>query len=280
MSRWLLALGLAACNQVYGIDSTSIANDNPRTVLFDNSASPVDLVDMAVPLFLDDTRLDYSHVTDPMTDLRFHDPDTDTELPFEVEQWNPLGESVVWVRVPTIDAGSKSDRILMYFGADAEGRADASEVWTEYELVAHGNAGQFQSAPRPVAATPTAVTSAPGAVGSAYQFGLGEHQIEYASSRDLLSGTAFTAEMWLYADYANSAALNGEPGIIDLRMPLTGGRLFDIPEVAEFVVMQIDVHFAGDISYSPTFVPLRKWVGRSTVASCGSTGTVRCHKST
>jgi len=51
--------------------------------VFDNRASTRDLVDFPVVVRLDPTRIDSDQVIDPGTDLRFHDPTTDTDLPFD-----------------------------------------------------------------------------------------------------------------------------------------------------------------------------------------------------
>ena len=52
-------------------------------------------------------------------------------LPYEIEQWNPGGTSVVWVLVPQIDAGSTTDFIWMYFGNPAapDGQ-NAPGIWS------------------------------------------------------------------------------------------------------------------------------------------------------
>ena len=58
-------------------------------------------------------------------------------LPFEIETWNPSGESLVWVKVPTY---SENTRINVYYG-DKQGRRnganDPSQVWSAYAGVWH-----------------------------------------------------------------------------------------------------------------------------------------------
>lgn len=51
-------------------------------------------------------------------DLRFHDADRN-ELRYEVENWDPAGESLVWVRVPRLSAGTR--------------------IWAGWGLAAHAN---------------------------------------------------------------------------------------------------------------------------------------------
>ncbi|MCH8475935.1 MAG: DUF2341 domain-containing protein, partial [Opitutales bacterium] len=44
-------------------------------------------------------------------DLRFFTADGETELPYEVEIWNPQGESIVWVRVPEVSGSETTVRM-------------------------------------------------------------------------------------------------------------------------------------------------------------------------
>ena len=58
-------------------------------------------------------------------DLRFAD-ENGTLLPCEVEDWNPEGESFIWVKVPTLTAGT---RITGYYGWNFAPAVDSTEVW-------------------------------------------------------------------------------------------------------------------------------------------------------
>ena len=60
-----------------------------------------------------------------------------TPLPFEVEAWNPSGESVVWVRVPVLTAAT--ELTIAWQGLDATGDLSAGgTVWgDEYMRVYH-----------------------------------------------------------------------------------------------------------------------------------------------
>ena len=68
----------------------------------------------------------YADVTNG--DLRFADA-SGNSLPFEIETWNPSGESHIWVSVPSLSG--KTTKITMYYGATS-GKlpaVDASGVW-------------------------------------------------------------------------------------------------------------------------------------------------------
>jgi len=259
-----------ACNATWGIESTTLVNENPRTLVFDNSASRVDLVEFPVLVILDGQRIDYTEVRDPATDLRFHAPIEDIDLPFEIDQWNPAGESYVWVRVPRIAAGSKSDSILMYFGADAGGVEKRSEVWNDYDLVLHGKPQGTRdaftsSAPPPMIGDVSAVTTIPGRVGSSFVFtGDGtDHSIEFGGS--LLDGwPTYTLEMWIYLDYTSSAGFGNpgpEPQFFDkpgdaLRL----GRIFGVDGIDFLFQAQLDTDYVGTgAQYVSTFVRVQRW---------------------
>ena len=76
----------------------------------------------------------YADVANDGKDFLFSDGDGN-RLPFEIESWNPAGESLVWVRVPVFADGTV---IHMDYGAsDADGTADAADVWRRYVGVWH-----------------------------------------------------------------------------------------------------------------------------------------------
>lgn len=94
------------------------------------------LTDFPVLVALNAARIEYDITADGGADLRFYDR-SENPIPFEIESWDPSGESVVWVRIPEIDAND--DHFFMDYGnlaaADAQ---DAQAVWAGvYEAVWH-----------------------------------------------------------------------------------------------------------------------------------------------
>jgi hypothetical protein len=111
---------------------------NYRTKLsFDNLSSKENLLNFSVPVRLDSSKIDYA-VTGP-TDLIFYDEDQLTRLPYEVEKWDAQGESIVWVKVPQINANSSTDHIWLYYGGSSKVvNNNAKQVWDpSYLLVYH-----------------------------------------------------------------------------------------------------------------------------------------------
>ncbi|OAB34918.1 hypothetical protein PMSD_14305 [Paenibacillus macquariensis subsp. defensor] len=113
------------------------SNRNYRMKLsFDNIASNENLLNFSVPVRLDTSKIDYA-VTGP-TDLQFFDEDQRTVLPYEVEKWDAQGESIVWVKVPQIDAKSSTDHMWLYYGGSSRAVNNAKQVWDpSYLLVYH-----------------------------------------------------------------------------------------------------------------------------------------------
>lgn len=107
---------------------------------FDNASRSENLVDFPILVTLDTNRFDYSLAQANGADLRFVDANG-TVLSYEIENWNPNGESHIWVKVPQIDANSNSDSIWLYYGNSAAPSAqNAADVWSNgYVGVWHMN---------------------------------------------------------------------------------------------------------------------------------------------
>ena len=57
-------------------------------------------------------------------------------LPSEIDTWDPAGESLVWVRLPSVARGTV---FTMYFKGSSAAANDPREVWTDYTGVWHLN---------------------------------------------------------------------------------------------------------------------------------------------
>ena len=69
------------------------------------------------------------------TDLRFEDANGNA-LAYDIDTWNTAGESLVWIKVPTLQ---KDDVITAKFGSVAPDANDSTNVWSNYVFVWHGN---------------------------------------------------------------------------------------------------------------------------------------------
>lgn len=265
--EWLLCLvTLAGCNQAFDIAPTTLA-DSVVALVFDNSASKIDLVDFPVLVTLDPTRVRYEDVLDPTTQLRFYDPDTEQDLAFDIERWAPGGQSLIWVKVPQIDAGSTTDLITMYTGDDAGGQEKPRDVWSAYAFVYHGTrselastVGTFPGALTAESADSGTVTFTDGILGETPVFSDDvESAIVFENTSSLLNGwDRFSFEMWLYPDYAPSVDLAGrEPSYFTMEAAVHGGRVrTSSAGIDTLITPQIDISFELDTSF--LHPPLRR----------------------
>ncbi len=85
------------------------------------------LEDVPALVLLGGSRIDYEHLQADGEDLRFVTLEGVT-VPFEIEQWDPLGISSVWISVPQLGAGA--DDVWIYYGNPvARDAQDAARVW-------------------------------------------------------------------------------------------------------------------------------------------------------
>lgn len=69
------------------------------------------------------------------SDIRFETADG-TGLAYEVDTWDETGESLVWVKVPSL---AKGNVLTMRYGSAAPDANDPTNVWSNYVGVWHGN---------------------------------------------------------------------------------------------------------------------------------------------
>lgn len=239
--------------------------DRSRKLVFDNSASTIDLVDFPVLVALDATTIDYARIADPAKDLRFEyatagqTASVGDNVPFEIEKWDPSGESILWIRVPEIRAGTTDTAVLMHYGPNAAGLADAAATWAGWELVHHMTSG-LTSSMGAYNGTGVNVAFDAGQTGDALQLAGGTNRgVTFANGGALFDGwTNFTLSFWLYADYTSAAGLGGgERWVMDKGTSLTAGRLYASGSDIRF---QVDLHFENDdINARILSVPPKTW---------------------
>lgn len=107
------------------------------------------------------------------TDLLFTD-ENDASLPFEVDTFDPAGETLVWVKVPSL---SSATELTAYFGGAANEDNVPAAVWTNYAGVWHMNEASGTVADAtgngfgasPAKSSSVSIARAAGAVGTARQ---------------------------------------------------------------------------------------------------------------
>ena len=179
---------------------------------FNASTISENLTDFPVTAFFDASNLDFSLVAAGGIDIRIIDKDGVTEIPYERELWDDVGEeAVIHFKVPQVDASSNyTDYAYIYFGnATAPDGEDRTNVWNSgYVAVWHmndlttssirdstvnGNTGTKQADNLPVEAA--------GLVGKAQQFVAADTDLITGNHTASLQSTAnLTLETLVYAD--------------------------------------------------------------------------------
>lgn len=200
---------------VAGVPSADAGGDDASSDLLDGGAGAFgfrqqltidnaargELVDFPLLVALDATRIDYGALRPDGADLEFRDAGG-ALLPHEVERWDPDGRSIVWVRVPLIDARSADGSIWMYYGdPSARVAGDPAAVWSSYEAVYHleGEEDQLADATaRGYDGTSIGAPSEAGLIGLGRRFdGVGQY-IDLGTERDFArAAPAITAEAWI-----------------------------------------------------------------------------------
>ena len=137
MTRWrvLLMLVLTVLGMGWGADALAWWNGDwafRKEITFDLTPTGADIpgapTDVPVLIRLSLGNFQYFGDTKPDgSDLRFIAADDKTPLKFHIERFDPQAQiAFVWVRVPHLTGGAKTDKILLYYGnKNAPSAADA-----------------------------------------------------------------------------------------------------------------------------------------------------------
>lgn len=209
-----------------------------RRLTFDNRSQPETLSDFAVLLRLDSSRIDYSANQDWGEDLRFVDADGTTVLAHEIEHWHAWGETLIWVKVPAIDASSNSDSIWMYYGngAAADGQQPAA-VWTSDFAAVYHLDNLDDSTGNAYHGTDDGTTQDVGSIGWGRWFDGSGSNIHLPDDTPYLDGvSSWTISIWIRPDRFLASRYPLALSVFDSAPPTTSSRasfqIFDDGEVA------------------------------------------------
>jgi len=110
-----------------------------QKLLIDNSVSMEDLYNFTLMVRLNNTNFNYSLALTQGADIRFIDDDGTTLLKHHFEFWNESSESILWVKIPKIDANSSIDHIWIYYNNSlvADAQDEEGTFDNEYVMVQH-----------------------------------------------------------------------------------------------------------------------------------------------
>jgi biopolymer transport protein ExbB len=175
MSRFrrLLTLGLALLGLTWAADALAWWNGDwsyRKQIDFDLTSAGADIpgapTDVPVLIRLSLGNFQYFGDAKPDgSDFRFVAADDKTPLAFHIERFDPQAQiALVWVRVPHLTGGAKTDKILLYYGnknatsaADPAGTYDTSQALVYHFSAAKGapqDATAYKSEPSAFDAEP------------------------------------------------------------------------------------------------------------------------------
>ncbi|MEM7158389.1 MAG: DUF2341 domain-containing protein [Myxococcota bacterium] len=199
--------GAADSDETTEDDTGGTALPSARRRRLDVAAEHVGVTeDATVLVVLDDSRIEYDLTEAGGVDLRFFADDGTTALPAQIEQWDPDGTSLVWVR---LSGDAVPDHFWMYYGdAEAFDPAAPSIVWDEhFEAIWHMTGSDASTMPDASGSghdlsleTFDGTLDVPGVIGNAARFQVGEaprNGMELLSGDALALSEAITIEAWV-----------------------------------------------------------------------------------
>ena len=193
--------------------------------------APVDSVPLLVRLHTGN--FPFADARPDGTDLRFIAADDKTPLKYHIEKFDGLNElALVWVQVPRLTAGNKSDFVWLYYGNaaaaagdDAKGTYDAAQG-AVYHFGSNETLPQDTTANANHAVRSSARPGAAGLIGGALVFD-GAGELVLPAKPSLQAGAnGLTLSFWIKpADLADATLYQPAAAGTGLRLLLRGGKL-------------------------------------------------------
>ncbi|HVN44293.1 MAG TPA: DUF2341 domain-containing protein [Steroidobacteraceae bacterium] len=147
------------------------------------------------------------------SDLRFIAADDKTPLAFHIEKFDPQAQiALIWVRVPRLTGGAKTDKILLYYGnknatsaADPPGTYDANQALV-YHFAAPKGSPQDVTAYKTEPSAFSAEANPASLIGGGVKFAGGQTiAIPATGAVHLSPAKGFTASAWVRFDAAQAS---------------------------------------------------------------------------
>ncbi len=191
-----------------------------KEIGFDASPAGADVAgtpqDVPVLVRLSLANFSYFNDTKPDgSDFRVVAGDDKTPLKFHFEKYDPQNQmALLWIRVPQITGGAKTDKIFAYYGnpdaataADVSGTYDASQALV-LSFSGSGGTPVDETAYKNNPSASTAVLTPASLIGGGAKFsGKESITVPATASLRLLPNQGFTASAWLRVEGAQSATV-------------------------------------------------------------------------
>ncbi len=206
------ASGLGGAEALPAADWFDPAWTQRRKVTIADRQLTEQLQDFQVPVHLSAQSFDYASAQLKGEDLRFVAPDG-VVLKHEIEQWDPVGGSLIWLRLPSL--GPAPVQVWLYSGnalAPVPAEADQRAVWPKpYSAVWHMAGDAADSGASAYAAQNVGGTFTFGKLGQGLQLARSQKQYVVVSPNvpiPIISG----AEGSTFSAWVQPKSIDGSPG--------------------------------------------------------------------
>jgi MSHA biogenesis protein MshQ len=194
--------------------NSSYARRIPITL--DNLDQATTHTNLPVLVRLTPARINYDHFQPDGADLRFTLSNHSTVLSHDIEHWNPGGESLVWVRVPSIAASANTLIYAYYENPAAIDGQDPAGTWNGFSGVWNMNksgANYVDATQSGKDASPVGtVTDIAGPLGSAVSLN-GSSALNTGFNLATIIGQTSTFSFWIRTSQAGSNTVWQAPGV-------------------------------------------------------------------
>lgn len=185
--------------------------------------------DMPILIRLNSSKVSYADFLSGGADVRFTLDDHTTVLNYEIESWNSSGESLIWVRIPSLSASSQHTIYLYYNNSLASGAENPAGLWTGYSGVWNmkkSGADYVDSTGSGKTAAPVGtITDSTGPSGSAIYFN-GSSKINTGYNLAQIIGRTSTLSFWMRSTQVGNNTNWQAPGITGIEEAGGGNDIF------------------------------------------------------
>jgi biopolymer transport protein ExbB len=224
-ARFVLMLCLVLLGSAWGQDARAWWNNDwafRKEITFDLSPSGADIAGAPadVPVLIRLSLANFQYFADAKpdgSDFVFISGDDKTPLKYHIERFDSQAQiAFVWVRMPHLTGGAKTDKIFLYYGnkkatsgGDAAGSYDTPQALIYHFGPAAGSA-QDSTGYKTEPTKFTAEVNPASLIGSGAKFAGGQVISMASVAAHLAAGKGFTISMWTRIDAAQSDAYLAE----------------------------------------------------------------------
>lgn len=198
-------------------------------ITLDNLDQAVAHTNIQVLVRLNSSRINYADFLAGGADVRFTLADHTTALSYDIESWNASGESLIWVRIPSLTASAQRIIYMYYNNVSTTTTESASATWSGYSGVWNMDktgANYNDATGSGKTGTPVGtVTDVVGPTGSSISLN-GASSINTGFALESIIGRTSTFSFWMKSSQAGNNTVWLSPGITGVEESGGGNDIF------------------------------------------------------